>query len=274
MTILLTPVSTLPSQTAAPTTANLTATLAPDGWKELPIIPTVSLTVKDIFQRGLELGKNPHAFSKIGDCGSTPSWFLGDFDRGKRFYSLGDYQNLDPVIQAFQGSFSRTSLAAKSGFNVSSIFSPLWSDVQQCEPGETPVACEYRIHRPSIALITLGANDVYHPDEFEPQMRKLIEYSIDQGVIPVLATKADNIEGDDSINATIARLALEYEIPLWNYWRAIQDLPDHGLQPDQVHITWGPNRFDDPLNLTRGWPVRNLSALQTLDAIWQVLAQP
>jgi hypothetical protein len=246
--------------------------LGPDDWKELPVIPEMSKNVVRIYQRGLQLGNNPQAFSKIGDCGSTPAWFLGDFDRGVRFFSLGDHQNLNSVIQAFEGSYSRTSLAARSGFNASSIFSPLWSDPKQCQSNETPLACEYRVQRPSIAFIMLGSNDVYHPQEFEPQMRKIIEYSIDQGIVPILSTKPDNIEGDGSINATIARLALEYDIPLWNYWRALQGLPDNGLQEDKVHITWGPNHFDDPITMTRGWPVRNLTALQTLDAIWQAVA--
>jgi len=247
-------------------------TLAPEAWKELPIIPVIGPNVVKIYQRGIELGNNPQSFSKIGDCGSTPAWFLGDFDRGPRFYSLGEYQNLNAVIEAFHGSYSRTSLAAKSGFNASSIFSALWADPKQCQSGESPLACEYRVNRPVIAFIMLGSNDVFHPKEFEPQMRKIIEDSILQGVIPVLSTKADNTEGDGSINSTIARLAQEYDIPLWNYWRAVQDLPDKGLQSDQVHLTWGPNRFDDALTMTRAWPVRNLTALQTLDAIWRAIA--
>jgi hypothetical protein len=225
-----------------------------------------------IYLDGIALGNNPRAFSKIGDCGSTPAWFLGDFDRGTRYYRLGDHSDLEPVIQAFQGSYGRTSLAAKSGFNASSILAPLWSDPKLCQPNERPLDCEYRTHRPTIAFLMLGSNDVYHPDEFEPQMRKIIETSIEQGILPILSTKADNLEGDSSINATIARLALEYDIPLWNYWRAVQELPDQGLQPDGVHITWAPNRFDDVQAMSRGWPVRNLTALQILDAIWKAVA--
>jgi len=115
----------------------------------------------------------------------------------------------------------------------------------------------------------LGSNDVWHRDAFEQQMRKIIEYTISEGIVPILSTKADNDEKDGSINATIAELALEYEIPLLNYWRAVQPLPDHGLQEDGVHITWGPNRFNDPQIMKKGWPVRNLVTLQILDAVWQ-----
>lgn len=246
----------------------------PASWQELPIVPEVSPRVREIYQRGLELGNNPLSFSKIGDCGSTPAWFLGDFDRGPQYYRLGEFTYLEEVIQAFQGSWDRTSLAAKSGFNASSVLTPLWADRSQCEANETPLACEYRVHRPTFAFIMLGTNDVWHPDRFEPQMREIIEFSIEQGVIPILSTKADNVEGDGSINATIARLAYEYEIPLWNFWRAVQHLPDGGLQEDGAHLTWAGNRFDDPEAMKKAWPVRNLTALQVLDAVWRSASAP
>jgi hypothetical protein len=255
--------------TAISVTPTSLPTLGPDEWQELPIIPEIRETTRNIYLRGLELGNNPQAFSKIGDCGSTPAWFLGDFDRGLKYYRLGEFQYLQAVIDAFHGSYGRTSLAAKSGFNASSVFTTLWSDRSVCAADESPIACEYRVNRPIAAFITLGSNDVFHQESFEPQMRKIIEFSIEQGVIPILATKADNAEKNGSINATIASLAREYGLPLWNYWRAVQSLPNHGLQEDGVHLTWGPNRFDDPQVMTTAWTVRNLTALQTLDAVWR-----
>lgn len=248
------------------------APLDKDDWKSLPVIPEVSDRVLEIYQTGLKTGNNPKAFSKIGDCGSTPAWFLGDFDRGPEFYELGNYTYLTGVIQEYQGSFSRTSLAARSGFNASSLFSPIWSDRSFCQANENPLACEYRVQKPMIAFIMLGANDIWHPDEFEPQMRKIIEYSIERGVIPIISTKADNEEGDFKINETIARLAWEYQIPLLNYWQAVQNLPDYGLQEDRVHLTWGRNFFNDPDAMSKAWPVRNLTALQALDAVWQKIS--
>jgi hypothetical protein len=259
-TVAVATITPAPSLTPSPT-------FDPASWTDLPIVPQLDERMKEVYRRGLELGNDPHAFSKIGDCGSTPAWFLGDFDRGE--YSLGEYQNLNDVIQAFHGSYARTSLAAKSGFNASSIFAPIWANRSQCLPNESPLACEYRVHKPSYAFIMLGSNDVWHQDTFEPQMRKIIEFSIENGVIPILSTKADNLEEDHYINLTIARLAKEYGVPLWNYWQAVQPLENAGLQEDQVHITWGPNRFDDPLVMKNGWPVRNLNALQVLDAVWR-----
>jgi hypothetical protein len=118
-------------------------------------------------------------------------------------------------------------------------------------------------------FILLGTNDIWHLDTFEDQMRRIIEYSIEAGVLPILGTKADNLEGDHSINRTLYTLALEYEIPLWNFWAAVQDLPQAGLDEDQAHLTFGYNHFDNPVAMLNAWPVRNLTALQVLDAVWR-----
>ncbi len=72
----------VPSLTPSPT-------FDPAAWTVLPVVPQLDERVKAIYQRGQELGNDPRAFSKIGDCGSTPAWFLGDFDRGEKYYSLG-----------------------------------------------------------------------------------------------------------------------------------------------------------------------------------------
>jgi len=239
-----------------------------ESWQNLPVIPQVSDHALEIYRRGQELGNHPQAFSKIGDCGSTPAWFLGDFDRDASLYSLGEYGSLTGVIQQFQGSFDRTSLAARAGFNASALFVPIWADRSLCEASEGPLACEYRVHKPIIAFIMLGVNDVFHPEEFEPQMRKIIEYSEQQGVIPILSTKADNKEGNGMINAVIAKLALEYQAPLLNFYAAAEPLANHGLQADMAHLTWGRNLFDDPASMATAWPWRNLTALQALEAVW------
>jgi len=82
-------------------------------------------------------------------------------------------------------------------------------------------------------------------------------------------TKADNLEGDQMLNLTMVRLAYEYDLPVWNFWLAVQGLPAHGLQPDGAHLTHAPNKFSDPVALLSAWPVRNLTALQVLDVIMQ-----
>src|SRR6185369_14327369 len=105
---------------------------------------------------GLALGNDPHAFSKIGDCNSTTPFFLAPFDKGE--YALGGYASLQGAINNFAGSFDRDGAAAHDGLNTDSIFDSTWADPNLCEASETPVACELRIHRPSIVFVSLGTN--------------------------------------------------------------------------------------------------------------------
>jgi hypothetical protein len=272
VTLVETPIS----MTIDPTsTQNVTPAFDPSSWTQLPVIPVVSQAARQIYAYGQALGNNPHAFSKIGDCETSAPWFLTDFDAPRSGqYSLGSYTGLEPVIQQFAGSFKRTSQVARNGFIAASIIDPIWADPKACQPFETPLACEVRLNNPSYAFIILGTNDINHPDSFEPDMRTIIQYLIDRGIVPILVTKADNLEGDFSINITIARLAYEYDVPLWNFWAAAQSLPYGGLQEDQAHLTWAPNFFDNPANMNLGWPVRNLTALQALNAVWSGVTRP
>jgi hypothetical protein len=268
----------LPSQTASPTVdPSLAVTpLPPEDWQQWPVVPTaISERALEIYRRGQQLGNSPSAFSKVGDCEATPSWFLGAFDGNPNEYSLGSYGDLQAVIAQFHGSYGRTSLAVGRGFTAANVLAPLWADHTQCETNETPLACEVRVNRPSFAFVMLGTNDVYHQETFDANMRRILNALIQDGVVPILATKADDLEGDHAINLEIARLAYEYELPLWNFWTAIQPLPDHGLQEDGSHLTWGGPFFDDPNRMRAAWPWRNLTALQVLDFTWRsVTAQP
>jgi len=274
------PPASLPPQEKPPAVTSTSQAITPtplpsDYWMSLSITPTVSLNARDIYQRGIDLGRNPHAFSKIGDCQSISTFFLSYFEL-PGFYNLGDYVSLQESIDWFSGSYSRDSLAVKGGFNAAAILSPLRADPKQCNPDENPIACEFRLHNPSLALISLEEWWAGHPENYETYLRQIIEYSIQQGVVPILATKADNLEGNHLINQTIARLALKYDIPLWNFWLAVQSLENHGLialdssgKMDMFHLTHSVRYYfyNDPSATQSGWSVRNLTALQTLDAV-------
>ena len=252
--------------------AHPTATLMPDGWMKLPVVPqSVSQRVHEIYAEGQKLGNRPNVFSLIGDCDATPTWFLGDFDLGPKHYNLGPYTDLQNEIDYFKGSYSRQSLAVRRGFVAASVLTPLWADPKQCTKGDTPLSCELHVNKPAFAFILLGTNDYNHREVFEPNMRKILDALIASGVVPILGTKADNMEGDYTLNATIAKLAYEYQLPLWNFWAATQPLPAHGLDTDLTHLTWGPNDFSDLSHVQTAWPWRNLTALQTLKAVWSAV---
>jgi hypothetical protein len=258
-------------------------TLGPDDWMSLTVVPTVSENARRIYQLGQGLGRNPRAFSKIGDCQVATDFFLVSLDY-PAYYNLGEYASLQDTIDWFSGSFSRKSNSSRDAMRAESLFSALFADPKACEPGEGPLACEYRLHNPGFAIISM--EQTWSPnidfEKYTRYMRQAIEYTISQGIVPILTTKADNIEGDHKINRIVAQLAWEYDVPLWNFWAAVQPLPYHGLisnspsgGADMYHLTVG-RYFDFSATEKErsGWTMRNLTALQTLDAVRRGVAQP
>ncbi len=241
-------------------------------WQNLPIIPDFSETAREILSNGLKRGNNPKAFSKVGDCDTSTDWYLSNYDLDQRYFNLGTYvDQLQPVIDFFRGSFGRRSLAAKPGFSAASVLSNYWTDYSICEAGEVPIICEYRINNPAFVLISLGTNDGYNQPSFKENLREIINLTISQSRLPILMTKADNVEKNYSINQDIADLAAEYDIPLWNFWAAIQDLPNHGLVEDGIHLTFYKEDFSDPESFQYAWTYRNLTAMQLLDKVLQTI---
>lgn len=249
--------------------------LEQDAWMQMPAVPTgVSDVMREVYQRGLALGNDPTHFSIIGDCQNVSSYFMAVFDKPDEF-SLGDeYVYLQPTIDYYQDSFSRQSLAVKGGFNVAAILSPLRADPKSCNPNESPLDCELRTWKPSIVFVSMETWWSEKPEEeYDKYMRRVIERILETGAVPIIATKADNLEGNHGINATIAQIAYDYDIPLWNFWAAVQPLPNHGLSSDHFHLTFARNFFDDPVRMKSAWPWRNLTALQSLEVVHRALTE-
>jgi hypothetical protein len=249
--------------------------LSQDAWMQMPAVPTgISNRARQIYEYGLSQGNDPTHFSIIGDCQNVSSYFMSVFDQPGEF-SLGtEYSYLQPTIDYYQGSFSRKSLAVKGGFNAAAVLSPFRADKKACKPNESPLDCELRTWRPSVVFVSMETWWSEKPAaEYDKYMRKVLDRIIETGALPIIATKADNLEGDNAINGTIAQIAYEYEIPLWNFWAAVHPLPNHGLSSDGFHLTFARNFFDDPKRMKSAWPWRNLTALQTLNAVHNALAK-
>jgi hypothetical protein len=241
----------------------------------MPAVPIISDTARGIYADGQLFQNDPHAFSILGDCLSLPINLFGNYGKPGR-YNLGDYTHLQPVIDWFLDSFNRQSVTVGDGFNTAAVLSPLRADPKRCQKSESPLVCEYRIHHPSYALISLGTDDyAMKPETYEERMRQIVEYTIGQGIVPILSTKADNREGNNAFNKIVARLAYEYDIPLWNFWLAVQPLARHGLANNQGHLTWAdPNHLEYTYSMQVAVPVRNVTALQTLEALWHGVTAP
>jgi LysM repeat protein len=282
---------TLPPPTSTPTsppTSTPPPTPAPTQVPAYPFISGISERARQIFLQGQVLGNRADVFSKVGDSITVSPAFLNPVGVGN--YNLRDYAYLQPVVDYFTpavardaNSFANTSIAAKGGWSAWSIVDPYVSNAN-CQSGETPLECEYRLVRPAVALIMAGTNDVQSTpaETYERNLRRIIEISIQRGVIPVVSTipplhRSWAVGRVELINGIVVRLAQEYEVPLWDYGSALQGLPNDGLSGDGVHPSAPPdNQAADFTagNLQYGYTVRNLTALQALDAVWRFALHP
>ena len=206
-----------------PTSANLD----PESWRSWPVIPAISEKSWEIAQYGIQKGNNPSAFSVIGDCQSFPDIFMAVYDM--EWYQLPqEYSYLENARRYFKGSFSRFGVSVLDAATAASELSPGWADPRWCLGGESPLMCELRLYSPAFAMINLGTHWTVRDPIY---LRQIIDILIGNGVMPVLTTKADNLEGDFSVNLEIARIAHEHDLPLVNFWAAVQPLPNAGLDP-------------------------------------------
>ena len=261
--------------TALPTEAP--AALDPADWQNWPELPeSVNPKLKALYFEGIADGNDPARFSKVGDSNTVMPSFLGCFDSGEGTgYDLGPYTELKEVIAQFQWSFSRNSRAAKNGATAYDMDVYHWYTDDVCWPYESALSCEYRLFTPSIAFIGFGTNDALLDIElYEEHLRSLVQKTLDRKIVPILLTKADNLEGDGSFNKATAKIAAEFNVPLWNLWRAMSELPNNGLKDGDVHPTSSEislcNFAGSDLE-NYGWTVRNLSALKALDRVWRLL---
>ncbi|GAB4524532.1 MAG: hypothetical protein OHK0046_39370 [Anaerolineae bacterium] len=274
----VTPATTTTTRPAAPSDAPVVA--APSG-----VVPTISRTARRIFVRGQELGNHADVFSKVGDSITASDLFLDPIGTGG--LQLHEYAYLQPVVDYFSQtplrdhfSFANTSLAARSGWTAADLLNPGRAAAGLCMRDETPLACEYRVNMPSVALIMIGTNDAstVRSEVYEANVRRILEITIERGIIPVISTLPDqpNTRNADRVlefNGIIRRLAGEYDIPLWDYWQALQPLPNQGMSSDNIHPSYDFATQATAIftgdSLRYGYNMRNLTALMVLDAVWR-----
>lgn len=254
------------------------------------IIPEISANARAIYAAGLARGRDPRVFSKLGDCMTENPYFLVTFAQGQ--YDLGEYAELQTVLDHYAGeparqgdwqldSFATAGLAAASGFNIAGPLDATWANPEWCRGGESPAACEYRVGRPSVAVIMFGTNDVDYtePPAYDFYLRTLVDITLDAGVLPMLSTfptRPENPEKSLLLNQIVVSIAQDYDLPLINLNRALQPLPHHGVDPnDTIHLSVPPDGRVDALtpgNLQFGFTMRNLVTLQALQALLRAVS--
>ncbi len=231
------------------TTTQPTPTKSPPSYSPpAAAVSGITNRARQIYLSGQQKGNKANVFAKVGDS-ITSSWpFL--YQIGDSIEDLHDYSYLQDVINNFRvdtpdggTSFSRSSLASQGGWTSNDLLDPAKAD-PICA-GATPVECEYKRIKPSIAIIMIGTNDADEnvtSGRYEENLRRVIDISIDMGVIPVLTTLPWNMYHDvPAYNEVIVRLARSYNIPLIDYWTLMEAAPDRGLSEDDVHPSVPPD---------------------------------
>ena len=232
------------------------ARLKPENWREWPVIPVISENALQIYLNGLEAGTNPQLFSIVGDCQNIPGGSLFRKVNWEDFSMPPELDYLQPTLENFRTIWSREPVTVDGGFIPASMFSTYWTDTDRCYPIETPLECKFRLNNASILLISIGSDqEAGTGDDFDHHMRKIVEYSIENNVLPIISTDAYATEEGFSLNLIMAQIAYDYDIPLWNFWAAVQDLPNHGLKEDNFHIS------------AEAFAIKRITGVQVLHAV-------
>ena len=270
------PVTPAPS----PTPADHITSLNGVPYSEFIILdPETEAHVREIYERGQALGRDPHAFSKLGDSLIATKHFLRVFDgRDPNLggYNLGEYAYLQDTIDYFAGSFQRYGRAVRLGMNTRMVFDPKWADEEACGAGVNLLDCEIWAHNPSFMFVQLGTNDHRSLALFQENYERIVEYLIYQGIVPILFTKADRLADPlNQNNAIIREIAATYHVPLIDMDRLADTLPNRGLKADNIHLN-APDRYDyaRPETFRHGTAIHSLAALIMLDYVRAIVASP
>lgn len=166
----------------------------------------------------------------------------------------------------FGNSFRHVSFAANGGFTSAAMNDPVWADGANCGTQQTPFECEIFVNRASIVFIQVGTGDQYTWRVYEPNLRRMVDTALKKGVLPVLLTKADNLETvqggapADFINNMVRKVARDFDVPLIDFYTATRQLPNNGLFDEgdlDFHLS------------DAGMDLHLLLTLQALDKIWR-----
>ncbi|CAN5418333.1 hypothetical protein BH10CHL1_BH10CHL1_42140 [soil metagenome] len=273
---------------------------------EDPIVPTINVALKArlraILADGVTKGNQATVFAKLGDSITDSGSFLSDI--GCSAENLGDHSELASIIAHFRSttfpanyaavwcsvadSFTRASASAVTGWSANQLLGLPDINHTECQNEESALTCELRVLKPSIALIMVGTNDLERFNDLEryrTDLTHIITTTVAAGVIPVLSTLPPRLDDANlgarvaSYNQVVREVAQAQQIPLWNFWQALQgaQMINQGISEDGVH----PNLASCGASvcaadftsegLRYGYNQRNFTALQVLAKLKQIV---
>ncbi len=281
---------------AASSTLNFTATavVTPPPPSPSDVIPVINEAMKQRINSILASGtRNKGAFAKIGDSITESGSFLVDI--GCNGYELGSYTALESTIQYYQSStfnelsptwcggrgnsFNRASTSAEAGWTTNSALAN-----GAC--GESNFRCEIKATNAGFAFVMYGTNDLERYNDinmFKTNLSRIVSESIALGTVPILSTIPPRLDSTTmgsrvaTYNQAIQEVAATYQIPVVNFWQALQNLGatnHYGMDPDGVHpnVYQGSNAaVFTSAAMKYGYNVRNLSTLQMFEKIKRIV---
>ncbi len=260
-----------------------------------PVIPDIpsamASSLAQVYQSGVNnFGNQGGAFSRIGDETMEGPNFMAPFAGDT--YDLAGYSSLQALIDLYRATSVRPAIdPAINSFNVDSVAAgpdygiDALSGVAPAGPpcegvGGTLLSCELQVTRPAIALISFSAPNVTYmtPDQFRSELQYVVSEALStHGVIPVLATipagggyTADQLADYNRVIVEVATQSGVAGVPLWNLARAMQE---RGIADPNSVAPAGPGNLSEGA-LSYGYNIRNLTALQTLQAVRQAASIP
>jgi hypothetical protein len=193
------------------------------------ILPTTRAKV--LYAAAIKAKRNPAMFTVAGDSNAMPANTIGLIPAGK--FDFGNHGYLrNSVAVRFAPSFARLSVAVGGGFRAADMFDANFDrKPASCAAPEGVFACELRQSNASIVFVSLGTGDKFVWREYENNLRAMIDYALNSSVLPILMTKADDLEQYHGgapighINDTVRRLAAAYQLPLIDFYAATRALP-------------------------------------------------
>ena len=235
-----------------------------------------------VYYRGQALGNVSSNFSKVGDSMTASEMFMRPFSHS---YNLAQWDYLQYALNYFKrgaDSFDFISIGAQDGWRSDAPLNPAFAHPGYCLQGEMPLACEYRVMKPSVALIMLGSNDLeynFNLDYYAQTMETITVLTMEAGVIPVLTTLPRRAGYEFQVfacNDVIRGIAAKYGTPLWEYHLQSMPLENNGLSSDWLHPSVHPGGFEQAANFGAGaerygYGMRNLGGLMMLDYVWRTI---
>jgi hypothetical protein len=235
--------------------------------------------MRAVYLRGLAAGNRAAVFVKVGDSITQSGSFLWDYGPTSALtrWSFGAYSDFEPprayfnatLVDERHSSFDRESLAADSG----------WTSTRALAADAMLLRQELSTLRPSIALIMLGSGDVdvNEVSVFRANLTRVVQIVLAANVIPVLSTIPRRTNSATTrmmwpfFVEAIREVAAAQQVPLQDYWIAMEPLPGNGLSEDGEHpsVYRLPSGHAEPTDFTPaglayGYNVRNLQTLATL----------